>query len=288
MARIKLIVTGDMEKLALHTSLQQVFPGERDGEEVIWDKPRKSQCVTSHQLQLERSPSHPMRELAKAMIAEAGIGKTGTPADLVIVIDDVELGNLGQETIIATHFRIAVEEELRKYNTATETRYRNIIREKCSFHLLKPMVEAYLFGDPNALRIAGVPTGINHCLVHPSDVEQFQTYDTEWLPACYAENVKKQQNTPWWRHEYHPKHYIEHLTERGQVFYEETHHGKNALMQLNWNKVPKCQPDTPIIRSLFEDISDWFGIQNPISGATHPAFYPTKAVNRESLLLRNM
>jgi hypothetical protein len=43
MARIKLIVTGDMEKLALHESLKRYFPSSRNGEEVVWDKPH---CVS--------------------------------------------------------------------------------------------------------------------------------------------------------------------------------------------------------------------------------------------------
>lgn len=125
MARIKLIVTGDMEKLALHNSLQQLFPNERDGQEVIWDKPLKTQCATSHRLLSNKSPSGPMKELVKAMIAEAGIGKKGEPADLVVVIDDVELGNLARENIIADHFRAAVEQVLKakQYSNHVEGRY---------------------------------------------------------------------------------------------------------------------------------------------------------------------
>lgn len=34
MPRVKLIVTGDMEKRALHESLQRFFPGVREGEAV--------------------------------------------------------------------------------------------------------------------------------------------------------------------------------------------------------------------------------------------------------------
>jgi hypothetical protein len=289
MARIKLIVTGDMEKLGLHKSLRRFFPDERDGQKVTWEQPRKTQCATSHQLSPERAPSGPMKGLVKAMIAEAGIGKKGEPADLVVVIDDVELGNLGQENIIATHFQNAVRQELNKYNTKTIQRYQDILRHKCSFHLLKPMVESYLFGDTNALRVAGVPTGESPKLVHPTDVEQFETNDPAWLPICLRENAKRQQSYPWWHHEYHPKHYLEHLTERGQVFYDETTCGKNALEGLAWGQIPKCLDDTPFIRSLFEDIADWFGIPNPLGkGKTNPNFYPPKSVNRANLLLRNM
>ncbi|MCX7086721.1 MAG: hypothetical protein NTV00_01575 [Methylococcales bacterium] len=292
MARIKLIVTGDMEKAALHKSLQKFFPNQRhDGEQVIWDVPRGPlPCATSNRLRANSSPSNPMIGLAQAMIDEAIVGKTGQPADLVMVIDDVELGNLNQEAVIAEHFRAAVNEVIQRKNhdSKTEARLRNELQQKCSFHLLRPMVEAYLFGDSDALGLAGVPNGVNPCLVHPTDVEQFESNDALWLPVCYAENTQKQQNKPWWRNELHPKRYLEHLTERGQETYEETKHGKNALIGLDWHKVPKCQQDIPIIRSLFEDISDWFGITNPISGQTHPSFYPMRTVNRANLLLRNM
>jgi hypothetical protein len=234
-----------------------------------------------------------MKQLAQAMLNEALFGKTGKPADLVVVIDDVELGNLGQEKVIATHFQNAVRHEFNKYkdkyNTKTIQKYQSILREKCSFHLLKPMVESYLFGDDNALQLAGVPNGENPQLVHPTDVEQFETNDSAWLPTCHRENAKRQSKKLWWHHECHPKHYLEHLTERGQVFYDETSYGKNALEKLAWRKVPKCLDDTPFILSLFEDIADWFGILNPLGkGKTHPNFYPPKSVNRANLLLRNM
>lgn len=293
MARIKLIVTGDMEKSALHKSLQRFFPDFRNDEEVLWDTPRKAQCVTSYPLRplvAGALPSNPMIELAKAMFAEAFSSKTGQDADLVIVVDDVELGNLNQEAVIAEHFRAAVNEvfRLKSHDSKTEDRLRSELQQKCSFHLLKPMIEAYLFGDSAALGLAGVPNGVNPCLVHPTDVEQFESSDSLWLPICHVENAKQQQNKPWWRNELHPKRYLEHLTERGQVTYEETTNGKDALIALDWNQVPKCQPDAPIVRSLFEDLSDWFGITSPISGQTHPSFYPIRTLNRANLLLRNM
>jgi hypothetical protein len=292
---IKLIVTGDMEKLALHKSLQRFFPNEREGQKVIWEQPRKMLCATSNRLpplQTDNSNlSRAIKQLAQAMLDEALVGKTGKPADLVVVIDDVELGNVGQEQVIAEHFRAAVEQvlEAKKYSRQKEESSRKILREKCAFHLVKPMVESYLFGDPNALQEAGVPKGENPKLVHPTDVEQFETNDPLWLPTCLMENEKRRHSKSWWHHECHPKHYLEHLTERGQVFYDETTNGKKALDRIAWKTVPKCADDIPIIRSLFEDIADWFGIPNPLGkGETHPNFYPPKSLNRANLLLRNM
>ncbi len=300
MLRIKLIVTGDMEKLALHKSLMRLFPSERNGDEVIWEKPRKLHCATSFRLRSLKENngkcSAQMKELARAMFAETfhSKRKNGKPADLVIVIDDVEIGNLDQEYIIAEHFRAAIEQIIKEkqYSSNTEARYRWILREKCSFHLLKPMVESYLFGDANALRIAGVPDGVNPKLVHPTDVEQFKTDDSAWLPICRIENEKRQKVAPWWRHECHPKRYLEELVKRGgHEFYEETRHGKDALEKIAWKLVPKCQNDTPFIRSLFEDIADWFEfvIQYPFDpGTINSHFYPDRRVNRDTLLIRNI
>jgi hypothetical protein len=296
MARIKLIVTGDLEKLALSQSLKKHFPNTQNGKDVIWDEPRKTHGATSYQLQSLNAGgllSNPMKELAKAMLAEAleGKKKGQGPADLVIVIDDVELGNLRRENIVAEHFRAAVNDAIKlkaKGISSEEARIRRVIQDKCSFHLLKPMVEAYLFGDASALALAGVPIGVSPQLVHQSDVEEFETNDPTWLPTCYKENAVQQNkhNKPWWHHEYHPKAYLDYLLSSGD--YKETIHGNKALMQLNWPGVPKCQHDILIFGSLFHDVADWFGITNPIGGATHPDFYPVKTVNRNSLLLRNM
>lgn len=288
MARIKLIVTGDAEELSLHESLRRFFPLKREGEEVIWDQPRKLHCATSQRLSSGGTPSERMIALARAMLNEVGIGKRGEPADLVVVIDDVELGNVGREGIVAQHFRDAVNKNLSTYSSSTQNRYRILLREKCSFHLLKPMVESYLFGDTNALTVAGVPVGASPRLVHP-DVEQFQTDDPAWLPVCHAEDVSRQRIMHWWSHERHPKHYLGHLLQRGGVFYEETTHGKTALAGLCWNQVPKSSTEAPVIRSLFEDISDWFCVSNPLGvGSHHTDLYPQRSVNRASLLLRNM
>ncbi|ETR71473.1 MAG: hypothetical protein OMM_08106 [Candidatus Magnetoglobus multicellularis str. Araruama] len=47
--------------------------------------------------------------------------------------------------------------------------------------------------------------------------------------------------------------------------------------------------DTPFIRSLFEDIADWFEIKNPIRhGVTNKCVYPDKSLNSKDLILRNM
>ena len=233
-----------------------------------------------------------MRALARAMLDEAITGKQGPPADLVVVLDDVELANLGQESIVIEHFRAAVNVELsaKASSQATRDRYNLIVRQKCSYHLLRPMVEAYLFGDVAALANAGVSVAVAPLLLHPTDVEAFEAVDSLWTPDCVLRNQNQTRNgRPWWRHEKHPKCYLEHLIGRSNNnTYDETVQGALALQNLAWGSVPKVPADVSFVRALFEDLADWFGTPNPIPGQKSALFYPPMAVNRANLLLRNL
>jgi len=215
MFRIKLIVTGAMEKATLHESLQRVFQTTRAGRNVQWDTPQKISGATTHRLSQNHPPSRPMRALAKTMLAEVKGGKTGKPADMIVAVDDLELGNLGHEAIVVQHFRSAMNLELAVYDPKKRAELRACLGQRCSFHLLSPMVESYLFGDPEALLIADVPRDEKPRLVHPSDVEQFETNDPAWLKDCNDKNMEMRQHSPWWCHERHPKAYLEHLVRRG-------------------------------------------------------------------------
>lgn len=71
--------------------------------------------------------------------------------------------------------------------------------------------------------------------------------------------------------------------------YDETREGKEALSGLDWPRVPGCSSDAPVVRALFEDLSDWFGVQNPLgSGDVHPSLFPDEAAHPTALLLRNV
>ncbi|MGE5648684.1 MAG: hypothetical protein ACM34A_00675, partial [Bacillota bacterium] len=65
-----------MEKQGLHESLRRLFPAVRAGVDVTWEQPQKIQCVTSHRLVAGKDPSKPMLDMARAMLAAVGIGKT--------------------------------------------------------------------------------------------------------------------------------------------------------------------------------------------------------------------
>ena len=293
MPTIKLIVTGDMEKSTLHESLKKTFPASKNEQAVIWDTPHKLNGTTNERLSvlaITDKPSSSMMKLARAMIAEAIRGKNGQPADLVIVIDDVELANLQQEYLIAEHFKAAVSLAIseRSYNPDKEREVRTQIRQKCSFHCLKPMVEAYLFADRAALGIAGVSPTIQPLLSHATDVEAFETNDPDqtWLNKCRDKNaINHANNKDWWQEEYHAKHYLEHLI---KAEYIETKAGKDALLALNWPTVTKTNTDAPIISALFADLADWFVIDNPLKSSPSAVFWPSKQIPPNNLLLRNI
>jgi hypothetical protein len=150
-------------------------------------------------------------------------------------------------------------------------------------------VESYLFGDTYALAKAKVPVGTSPRLAR-SDVEDFETQDPdpEWQQRYRDENARTQPKHPWWRTECHPKRYLEHLTRHG-VFYEETFHGRAALEELRWKHVLRVPHETCIARSLFEDLAEWFDIDNPAGeGSCHENLFPGRRVDRSTLLLRNI
>jgi hypothetical protein len=289
MFRIQLLVTGDMEKAALHKSLQRFFPERRGGRKVEWLTPVMLKGVTTHRLRPGGAPSEPMISLAKALLAEARRSKNGVAPDLVLAVDDVELGNLDQEQTVVEHLRAALSRVLSEQKDPLfRGQAEELLKNNCSFHMFCPMAEPYFFRDPCALLAAGVPASQTPKLLHP-DVERFETNDPAWLATCAEENRRRTATTPWWRHERHPKHYLAHLARRGGVSYDEVVQGKKALMELDWRKVPIGATGTRIIRSLFEDVSSWFEEENPIgTGETHPNLFPEPQVNPSQRVLRNL
>ena len=159
-----------------------------------------------------------------------------------------------------------------------------MVRERCSFHLFAPMLETYFFGEPAALRRAG--TSAQPQLLSP-DVEAFETNDPAWLPTCRDENARRADIAPWWRHERHPKHYLEHLVERDGGFYTETAGGVRALRELDWNQTTAT--GSAFARALFEDLASSLGVPNPQGpGPTAAETWPTPSTRPEQLVLRNL
>jgi hypothetical protein len=299
---IKLIVTGDSEKKSLHESLQRCFPSHTvNGDPVIWDTPRKVDGATSYRLKGGVEPSASMKGLVDAMFAEVLEGKkpNGSPPDFVIVVDDVELGNVGQEGIVVQSFLEAVNAKLARligqHSAAHFKKIQTRIQTCCSFHLLCPMVEAYFFADPNTLTHGGVAVATNSMLAHPTDVEQFDASSDphpDWKAICNVKNAEQILRAPWWKTELHPKHYLTHLLSVSKApAYHETTLGASMIKVTDWSTVAKTSTDSPIISALLEDIWEWYGLQPPAGhcvGISSPTMHRLKTTPPLQRILRNL
>lgn len=294
--RIKLIVTGDLEHRALHLALQRAFPQNGAGAEVKFETPRKISSFTSAKLAAlppdarfeltSKGKKQPVVLMAEALLVEA------QNCDLAVAIDDLELANQDQPSIVIDLLRRAVQQTIldKKLTPSEESRIREQARKVCSFHLLDPMIEAYFYGDVASLY------GKDRPLVQPTrpqlvdpNVENFETDDPTFLPlATEKNNAMSSEGYPWWRHERHPKYYLEHLAARSGNSYDEVTEGKAILGGLDWPSVPEGPASVPFLRSLFQDLADALGVPNPLPfGNEHPLTYPGKK-KPAALILRNL
>lgn len=279
-------------------SLAACFPDhDIHDEAVTWLRPRKAHGATTHRLRDDEAPRRPMRRLAGAVLAEALDGADGTPSDLVIGVDDLELHNVDQPQVVCGTFRDAMEEEIAKriereqLNPQAQQDLRGAVRARCSFHLISPMVESYLFGDPQALLRAGCAPDVQP-LLRSTDYEDFWSMDASWQAHCQSANTSKHAAPllhTWWQEERHAKHYLEHLAQQAGVVYDETRGGVDAFSTLPWSEVPEAEADLPLIRALFEDLADFFGVFSPLgTGQASPHTYTGPPGPRSQQLLRNM
>ena len=187
--RIHLVVTGDAEELALSSALDRLFPK-------VEFTVAKVYGLTSNIL--PRDPTEPRQEaieLVSTMLAAIDAGRT--PANYAIALDDLEQANADQPEVVLQHLRLAVERcvnqppevevvargsKRRFRQLATPQARRTALRERCSFHLAAPMLEAWFFGEPAALRRAGVPGATKVVFdKHICDIEDFVTTDAMFL-----------------------------------------------------------------------------------------------------------
>lgn len=293
---VQLIVTGDLEQFALAKALSAAFPSSDSGAPVIWrpatkiDEPAKSRLRPIHQVD---APHDSMMKLAESLRTVNLPKSPGqSPPDLLLVIGDVELHNLGNEQSLIEHLQAAVPRMLAERPSGEQASLAAALRERCSYHLFRPMVEATFFGDAQALKVAGVIRLQQPLedLISCRDVEEFESVDPLWAPECKEKNRKKvAEGKEWWRHERHAKEYLTHLasSKRGGLGYS-TNRGFKALSTLHWPTVVNTQP-SPYLRALFDDLADWLGVPNPL-GPTDPALPrpPTALCADPGRLLRNI
>ncbi|WP_426748147.1 hypothetical protein VZQ01_14715 [Myxococcus faecalis] len=296
--RVQLIVTGDMEQRALGESLERLLRAA--GAKVEFLPPRKlgDGAVTTNPLPPLTSAQTPrtVQRMAKALVTETlDVSKKNTSLpDLVVGIDDLELANAHQPEVVVGWIRRGVVEEVQSrakslsLSSSTVEKIAQELRNRCSFHLLVPLAEAYLFGEPAALQRAGVAAATPVYRTE-ADLEDFETNDPRFLPRAAVENARKAKHgATWWREEKHPKRYLEFLVELSGGLYDETIGGVHALRTLDW-LMTESSSALLFARALFEDIGDTLGMPNPLgAGVCCKWTYPSKASRREELILRNL
>jgi hypothetical protein len=262
--KVALLPTGETEWAGLARALGRLFPThefvtlplheDRDRRE-----PQLLGGFTSATLSnadIEEPPGNAIELVQRAAFEAIPTRNSRNSYDLVVIIDDVELANRNQEQLIVNVMRAAALQYIRKeVRGPTQATAESTLRERVSFHLVRPMIEAWFFADPGALANAGVPPGTLPRLLPDCDVEAFQTNDDAYARAshdnctarCSASPQLQQQKSfkkrrPKWvssqQRELHPKGYLQWLcmdpAHINCTTYDETEKGATALANLDW------------------------------------------------------
>ena len=289
--RVGLIVTGKCEHRGLGESLMRIFPDVRF--EVLGREPADS--FTSADIrQMPASPTpSTLQKFVARLVAAVEPGGREEPPDLVMAIDDLELVNAPHPALVVDRVRQAVRTHLQSYpGTSASARQKVIqrVRERCSFHLLAPMVEAYFFADPAALLRAGA-TRLSQVDATTIDLESFVTQDSDYLQHPDVPHQQHPERKSWAipmpERAQHPKHYLRFLCDPSDPHtrrYAEAKGGAEALRLLAWTQVFSDTACVQFARSLFEDLSLGLDAPHPFPGTAHPA----TADFKNAQVLRNL
>lgn len=302
--RVALLTTGKTEMLGLPSALASLFPGhEFDAVPELPGRPFRG--FTTHRLP---PPPDPV-PLVVDKLAGAAVSlidpDTRDSADFAFVLDDLELINRAQPEVVAAVFRSAVERHLERYQAdpVRLATLRRAVQRRVSFHLVVPMIEAWFFGAPSALTVAGV-SGITAYHVRQGDPEAFESTDTGYLgaseTACteWCRRRRQRGDRPKWisagqGRPFHPKGYLQWLLIDAAAptctSYAESVGGRDALIQLDWGALLANPARCLFARALIEDLTDALG-QSPAvanwAGSSAPAtsIFSPKAIK----VLRNL
>ncbi|HEY8378014.1 MAG TPA: hypothetical protein VIK91_16065 [Nannocystis sp.] len=300
MATVRVITTGSMEERALHRSLQAIFP-----EHTFVPHPRldgfTSATLPPDYADLAKRPRPPIN-LDKFVGTIIGLFAPGRRQDrprpdFVLAVEDLELVNAAAPENVIGSVRSAFERKLESWPVDGPARRRLVetVRERCSFHLMAPMTEAYFFADAQALARATHP-GPDHPVQFDAatrDIEAFEVDDSNYLDARHDPAIAWCTDN----RARHPKHYLRYLTDPqldGKHRYNELGPGVAALETLAWSEVVRTdtRPATHarFARSLLADLHDMLGIAHdaqpapPEPAHCHPLTWPPPA----SPVLRNL
>lgn len=288
--RVALVVTGRLEYLGLPGALRRLFPGAeiflarsqdeadlRDSTSWTVD-PAANQAAAQRALADENEAPPVIDEL---MTHVAGNLCQRDAPILSVLIEDLELANRGNEANVVRAVREAAVRHLAKMGTRRDAP-RDLderLRERASFHLFDPMVEAYFYEDPAALSIAQEGALQPAHRIQGRDPEQFEVdraLEGPYFAAvadCVRHRRPKDRKCPWdgAQRGQHPKKYLKYLCREAPPYqycstYRETGGGARALEALDWDAVLAKPGSAPFLRALVEDMADALGVAPAISG----------------------
>ena len=312
--KVALLPTGRTEWCGLSRALGRLFPDHE-----FYCLPTKaeidsnqgsfpyngftSMCLTvAH----ETNPPETAMELVSRAAQEAIGDKWKEAADLVVVIDDVELPNVNQVNRVVAVMRNAVLAHLSGlYTIGIQTRTKESLKSKVSFHLIAPMVEAWFFADKNALTLAGVPTEMNVSFNDETDPEAFITDDALYLAATECDctkfaalhKSKKKNHRPKWLgsspRDKHPKGYLQWLCrdpdDRSCTSYSEATGGCNALSGISWDTLlSRPESQFALLRALIDDLNDGLNSKPTVALGGTVSSLTSRSGARVDAVLRNV
>jgi hypothetical protein len=282
MSRVQLVVTGEMERDALAASLRHAFPEH----ELDFFPAQKVHDFTSSRLGRHpgRVPGQKTRAqpMAQAIVSAFAPGRfLDVAPDLVLAVDDLELANVDQPHVVTEYLAREIELTIKDRNflPSDETRVRELLRDRASFHLFVPMPESYFYAEAAALARAGAKTA-SRFDVAQHDTEGFEVDDPDyrqWL-AKRAPNAIEPHR--------HPKQYLRYLCDPHaniERAYRETKEGMRALETLSWSEVTARAARECYARALLEDFADGIGASWESPGPVAPL-----TARRSGGLLRNL
>ncbi len=301
--RVALLTTGKTEFFGFPTALTALFPGHHF--ESVGDVPgRPFHGFTSARLP---APTVLGVESALDKIVKHAVALVDPQSpreatwDLVLFIEDLELANLDQPQTVCDVVRQSVKHHISQLGRPPEAAasLEVAVRERVSFHLLVPMIEAWFFGAPSALTSLGVTSAFHK----KGDPEKFESTHQDYLNAIasqcsgWCRNHRPKDDRPKWiredgRRAEHPKGYLQWLLicpeHKTCTRYREGEGGAaTALAKIDWAQLFTSLDRMRWARTLVQDIAERLGVQPTIDleGEVTPH---TERRASPSMVLRNV
>jgi hypothetical protein len=308
--RVAILPTGRAEMLGLPEALGGLFPGHDfyalsrvAGSNEPFDSFTSAPLSASGPV----GAASNVGKIVQQMAAELVPGRRGKPADLLVVVDDLELVNRDQPQFVVDTFCRAIDahlQGLQRDRPAMIEKVREALRQKASLHLAAPMLEAWFFADPAGLTNAGVPAErLPANWERHLDPEDFLTQERSYFDddagCCDAWRAlpesRRREHRPAWlcdSRERHPKGFLAWLCrnpgDKKCSSYRETHEGARALRSLDWRAALSNAEHCTYLRALVEDLADGLGVAAPAPAGGNVAACTSHRARRSPQVLRNL